>query len=69
MFRDPVPEGHEPLSEAAGRYGTTANALRLLARRGRIGAVLVRHRVFVRLADYEALHAPRPYPPARRRAA
>jgi hypothetical protein len=62
LYRKLIPNGYVLLSEAAPKYGTTENALRLLAWRGKVRAVKVRGLICINVADYEALFAPEPYP-------
>lgn len=58
-----IPAGYAAIAEAAPRFGMTDNAVRLAARRRRIGALLIRGKVYVKVADLERLFEPQPYPP------
>jgi hypothetical protein len=60
-----TPEGYAPLAEAAQNYKMTENAVRLLARRRKVRAVLIRGRIHVHMPDMEQLFQPQPYPPTK----
>ena len=57
-----VPADYEPLSELAERYRLSTNAVRLMAHRGQIRAVLIRNKIYGYGPDLDALYQPRPYP-------
>jgi hypothetical protein len=60
-----IPEGYAPTAQAGQPFDLSDNAVRLLARRRQIGAVLIRGRLYVSTADLARLHEPQPYPPPR----
>jgi hypothetical protein len=59
-----IPEGYEPLACLAARYGLTENAIRIMAARRQVRAVMIRNKIHVHEPDLVALCTPRPYPPA-----
>jgi hypothetical protein len=58
----PIPEGYQPTALAGQPFGMSDNAVRIAARRGLIGAVMIRGRLYVSVPDLRRLHKPQPYP-------
>src|SRR3954453_3493102 len=63
VYANSLPEGYVSLAEAGQRYGMTANAIRIMARRQQVRAVVIRTRIFVYLPDLDQVFTPRPYLP------
>jgi len=63
VYPNSLPEGYVSLAEAGQRYGMTANAIRIMARRQQVRAVVIRTRIFVYVPDLEQVFTPRSYPP------
>lgn len=63
VYPNSLPEGYVSLAEAGQRYDMTANAIRIMARRQQVRAVVIRTRIFVYLPDLEQVFTPRPYLP------
>jgi hypothetical protein len=57
-----VPAGYEPLKSLAEPRGLSTNAVRLMAHRRQIRALLIRNKIYGYEPDLDALYQPRPYP-------
>ncbi len=60
MYPESIPAGYAPIAIAAEKHRRSLSGVRLLVSQKRVGAIKLRNRVYVLLADLDRLEQPQP---------